>query len=463
MTIDGNAVKTLDTFDVINPATGEVEATSPQCTAEQLDDAMVSAAHAFKGWRSDEDARRRALNDLADAVDDHHDELSRLLMLETGKPKRFADGEVESAGPWLRYFADLEIPRRIVQDDESALIEVAHRPLGVVAAITAWNGPVGLWSWKVAPALRAGNTVVLKPSPFTPLATLLLGAIGAEVLPPGVVNVVTGSDALGAAMVSHSVPRKVTFTGSIRAGRSVNISSASDFKRVTLEMGGNDAAIILDDADIESTVPKVMQYALLNCGQICCIPKRVLVPQNRYTEFAEAFAETAGGVVVGGPDDVASQMGPLSTGPQYARVTELVSDAIAHGAQVATGGRSIDRKGYFFEPTVLTGVAEGVRIVDEEQFGPVVPLLSYRTVDEAVQRANDTDFGLAGSVWSSDPDRASSIAEQLECGTAWINTHGGLPAYVPFSGAKMSGLGIANSIDGLLSFTEQQVVHRSRV
>jgi acyl-CoA reductase-like NAD-dependent aldehyde dehydrogenase len=462
MTINGKPTETAASFDVVNPATGDVADQAPDCTPGQLEEAMSSAAAAYQSWRTDDEARRTALRDLADAVDKNQHELIRLLSLETGKPIPIASAEVASAGPWLRYYADLNVPRETIQDDESALIEVAHRPLGVVAAITPWNGPVGLWSWKVGPALRAGNTVVIKPSPFTPLSTLLLGRIGAEALPPGVVNVVTGGDALGQAMTSHAAVRKISFTGSIAAGRSVAQSAAADLKRVTLELGGNDASIILDDANLETVVPSLLQFALFNCGQICCIPKRIFAPAGRYEEIVEAFAEGAKSIVVGTPQEENTMMGPLTTGEQYARVKELVADAISGGARVAAGGNPIDRGGYFFEPTVLADVAEGVRIVDEEQFGPAIPILSYDSVAEAVERANDTQFGLSGSVWGGDVERATAVAEQLECGTAWINTHAILPPYVPFSGAKHSGLGVANGEAGLISFTEPQVVHTAR-
>jgi acyl-CoA reductase-like NAD-dependent aldehyde dehydrogenase len=462
MTINGRPAETHSTFDVVNPATGAVEAQAPDCTPEQLDEAMAAAGAAFRTWRKDDEARRDALRSLADAVEKNHDELVRLLSLETGKPIPISAAEVSSVGPWLRYYADLDFPRETIQDDDSALIEVAHRPIGVVAAITPWNGPVGLWSWKVAPAIRAGNTVVLKPSPFTPLATLLLGEIGAEVLPAGVVNIVTGGDELGKAMTSHPVVGKISFTGSISAGRSVAQAAATDLKRVTLELGGNDAAIILDDADLEKTVGTLLQFSFFNCGQICCIPKRIFAPADRYDEIVEAFAAGARALVVGTPQEESTMMGPLTTGEQYDRVKELVADAIANGARVAAGGHPVDRAGYFFEPTVLADVAEGVRIVDEEQFGPAVPILKYDTVDEAVERANDTKFGLSGSVWGADLARATSVAEQLECGTVWINTHAILPPYVPFSGAKHSGLGVANGEAGLVSFTEPQVVHAAR-
>lgn len=462
MTIDGKPAETIETFDVVNPATGLVEAQAPECTPAQLDDAMASAAQAFTTWKLDDGVRRQALRDLADAIDAHQEELAALLVQETGKPLAVAAGEVASAGPWIRYYAELEWPHKVIQDDENTLIEVAHRPIGVVAAITPWNGPVGMWSWKIAPALRGGNTVVLKPSPFTPLSTLLLGQIAAEVLPPGVINIVTGGDELGRLMTSHPTPRKISFTGSIGAGRSVAVNAAQDLKRVTLELGGNDAAIILEDADLEKAAGTLFAFSMFNCGQICCIPKRIFVPASRYEEFVEAFAAAARATQVGDPTDPETAMGPLTTKPQFDRVSELVADAIERGARVVAGGKPVEGGGYFFEPTVFADVAEGVRIVDEEQFGPAIPLLKYETVEEAIQRANATEYGLSGSVWSADEAKAKAVAEQLECGTAWVNCHAMLPSNAPFSGAKHSGLGVANGEDGLLSFTEQQVVHTAR-
>jgi acyl-CoA reductase-like NAD-dependent aldehyde dehydrogenase len=463
MTINGVAVEGKATFDVVDPATGEVVAQAPDCTAAQLDDAFAAAAAAGRGWRDDEDERRKAMLRLADALTAAGDELSALLSLETGKPGPIAASEPGICAAWLRVFADMEIPRRVLQDDPNALIEVAQRPLGVVAAITPWNFPLGLAMWKIAPALLAGNTVVLKPSPFTPLATLRMGQVMGGVLPPGVVNVVTGGDNLGRALVAHPTPRKVTFTGSVAGGKSVAASAGGDLKRLTLELGGNDAAILLPDVDIAAAVPRLLQTGFFNSGQACALPKRVYVPDALYESAVEAFAAGASAIEVGPPSNPTSQMGPLSTRPQFERIRELTSDAIANGARVVTGGAAVDGPGYFFPPTVLADVAEGVRVVDEEQFGPVMPILRYTDVEDAVARANDTMFGLCGSVWGADADAARAVAERLECGNSFVNTHAALLPTVPFSGSKWSGLGVENGLDGLLAFTEQQVVHTARI
>ena len=462
MTINGKPAETVSTFDVVNPATGRVEAQAPDCTLDQLDAAMESASRAYRSWRGNEAARRRAMLALADAIIAHSDELVDALVIESGKPIGLAASEPQICAAWLRYYAAMDIPRETLQDDENALIELAHRPLGVVAAITPWNVPLGLAMWKIAPALRAGNTVVLKPSPFTPVSTLVLGSIMGDVLPPGVVNTVTGGDNLGKAMTSHPVPRKVSFTGSVIAGKDVAASAVAGLKRITLELGGNDPAIILDDADIADLAPKLLGVAFFNAGQACALPKRIFAPASRYEETVDAFAAAARAIVLGGPRDAATQMGPLSTRPQFERVRDLVADAIAQGARVAAGGAPADGDGYFFLPTILADVSEGYRIVDEEQFGPALPILSYDTIDEALARANDTEFGLCGSVWSADVDRATAVAEQLEVGTTFVNTHAALSPTIQFGGAKSSGLGVENGLPGLLAFTEDQVVYRAK-
>ncbi|MCU1656991.1 MAG: Betaine-aldehyde dehydrogenase [Pseudonocardiales bacterium] len=462
MTIDGKPAETVATFDVVNPTSGEVEEQAPECTPDQLDVAMASAQQAFASWRKDADARRGAMEDLAKAIVANADELTAALVRESGKPVAVAAAEPAICATWLGYYAGMDMPRETLVDDDTALIELAHRPLGVVAAITPWNFPLGLAMWKIAPALRAGNTIVIKSSPFTPLASLIMGRIMGEVLPPGVVNTITGGDALGAAMTSHRVPRKVSFTGSVAAGKKVAVSSAADLKRVTLELGGNDPAILLEDADVPDAAAKLLGTAFFNTGQACALPKRIFAPTARYDEVVEAFAAVANSLRVGDPYDEATNLGPLSTKPQYERVTELVADAISHGARVAAGGGPVDGPGFFFRPTVLADVSEGIRIVDEEQFGPALPILRYDDIDDAVQRANDTEYGLCGSVWSADADRATDIAERLEVGTTFINTHAILPPSVQFGGAKSSGLGVENGLPGLLSFTEAQVVHRAR-
>ena len=462
MTIDGQAVPAEQTFGVINPATGEVFAQAPECTREQLDAALESAHKAQLSWKTDAAARAEALLAAADAVDAAASELGPLLTAEQGKPVAQAIGEAKGVALWLRHFAKLDLPREVIQDDERVFAEVVRRPVGVVAAITPWNFPLSMAAWKFAPALRAGNTVVVKPSPYTPLATLRLGEVLRDVLPHGVLNIVSGGDELGGWMTSHPLVRKISFTGSVATGKKVAAAAAPDLKRITLELGGNDPAIVLDDVEVEEVAAKLFHSAFRNSGQVCIAVKRVYVPERLHDDLVDALAAKARAAKVDDGMAEGTDLGPINNKPQFERVSELVSDALRNGATAVAGGGPLDRPGYFFAPTVLTGVSDGTRIVDEEQFGPALPVIPYRDVDDALARANATTFGLGGSVWSADPDRAGDVAERLETGTAWVNTHAALAPHQPFGGAKWSGIGVENGSWGLLGYTEIQVVHRSK-
>jgi acyl-CoA reductase-like NAD-dependent aldehyde dehydrogenase len=462
MTIGGDSVPAADSFGVVNPANGEVFAHAPACTREQLDAAFDSAAKAQRDWKLDEAARRATVLAMADVLMASADELAPILTAEQGKPIADATMEIYASAMWCQYFANLETPPQVIQDDDQAYVEVVRRPIGVVAAITPWNFPVLLGFWKIAPALVAGNTLVLKPSPFTPLSTLKAVELLRQVVPAGVLNVVSGGDQLGAWMTGHPVPRKVSFTGSIETGKKVAMSAAPDLKRVTLELGGNDPAIVLDDADPAKVSRAIFAAAFNNNGQVCSAIKRVYVPESLYAEVLDGLTAEAAAVTVGDGTDPRSKLGPVNNGPQFERVKELVADALSHGATATTGGAAREGAGYFFEPTILTDIADGTRIVDEEQFGPALPVIPYRNLDEVVERANATHFGLSGSVWGTDADRATEVAGQLECGTAWVNTHLALGPSQPFGGFKWSGIGIENGPWGLSEFSELQAVHRSR-
>jgi len=462
MTIGGELVAAPDTFGVINPATGEVHAQAPDCTKEQLDQAFEAASKALPDWRSDEDARRHALRKAADALAAASGELGPVLTAEQGKPIGSATMEAYAMSFWLSYFAGLETPREVIQDDDNVYAEVVRRPMGVVAAITPWNFPLVLASWKIAPALLAGNTMVLKPSPYTPRSTLLMGEILKDVFPPGVLNVVSGGDELGKWMTSHPVPRKISFTGSINTGKHIAASAAPDLKRVTLELGGNDAAILLDDVDPAAMAEKLYAGAFENCGQICSAIKRVYVPEALHDEVVEALAARVSAAKVGDGMEPDTEIGPINNKPQFDRVAELVSEALDGGATAVAGGARVDGPGYFFQPTVIAGAAEGTRLVDEEQFGPALPVIPYRDVDDAVARANGTMYGLSGSVWSPDVEKAAAVAERLECGTAWVNAHVALGPHQPFGGFKWSGIGVENGPWGLAGFTEIQVQYRAK-
>lgn len=462
MTIDGKRVEAEKTFGVINPATEEVFAECPDCTQAQLDLAMEAAERAFHSWRKQDIAKRRqVLLDCAEALKPHVEKLAELLTREQGKPFKDALWEGGS-GEWFEHTTGLELPCEVLQDDEQARVEVQRRALGVVGAITPWNFPIAMAVTKIAPALLAGNTVVLKPSPYTPLTTLKLGEILRDVVPPGVLNIVSGGDDVGAWITHHPAVRKITFTGSVATGKKVAQTAAPDLKRVTLELGGNDPAIVLPDVDPKKTAEKLAGKIFENCGQVCIAIKRLYVHEKIYQPLVREFAELAKKIKVGDGLDPATEMGPLNNCAQLERVIELVDDARQAGARIVTGGQRLDCPGYFYPPTIVTDIAEGTRLVDEEQFGPVVPIMPFRDIDEALERANATHFGLAGSIWTNDLERGAELASLLECGSGGVNQHGYFTHFAPFGGIKWSGIGRQNGLWGLEEFTDLQVVHIDR-
>ncbi|MEK7277688.1 MAG: aldehyde dehydrogenase family protein, partial [Chloroflexota bacterium] len=383
MTIDGHPAAGEKTFGVINPATGSVFAEAPECSKAQLDSAMDAAGRAFKTWKHDENQRRQALRDCATALKGRASELAELLTKEQGKPLKNAIAEINSAAAFFESTADLQIPAEVLKDDERQRIELRRKPFGVVAAITPWNFPVVLAVWKIAPALLAGNTVILKPSPFTPLSSLMLGEILSGVLPRGVFNVVSGGDELGAWITAHPVVRKISFTGSVATGKKIAATAAPDLKRVTLELGGNDPAIVLKDVDVKKVAKSLFWSAFSNTGQVCTAVKRLYVEEDIYPALLDEMAAVAASAKVGDGMDPATRLGPINNRPQFARVIDLVEDAKKAGARIVTGGGRIGDAGYFYPATIVTDISDGARLVDEEQFGPALPIMPFKNIDEA--------------------------------------------------------------------------------
>ncbi|HKE12712.1 MAG TPA: aldehyde dehydrogenase family protein [Myxococcota bacterium] len=462
MTIDGKGVAGDSQFGVVNPATGEVFTQAPECSKAQLDGAMDAAQRAFHAWRRDEGKRRQILRDCAAALKARMGELAKVLTQEQGKPLARATEEVFGAAVWLEVTAGLQIPVDVLQDNEQGRIEVRRKPYGVVGAITPWNFPLLLAIWKIAPALLAGNTVVLKPSPFTPLTTLKLGEILRDVVPPGVVNIVSGGNELGAWISAHPTVRKVSFTGSVATGKKISVAAAPDLKRVTLELGGNDAAIVLADVNPKQVAEKLFWGAFSNSGQICSAIKRLYVHEDVYQPIVDELTSLAKNVKMGDGLDPQTQLGPINNKPQLERVAELVDDAKRAGAKILAGGQRRAGGGYFYEPTLVAGISDGTRLVDEEQFGPALPILSFRKVEDAIERANATHFGLSGSVWTRDLERGKALASELECGTGWVNQHLAIVPFAPFGGSKWSGIGYENGPYGLAAFTELQVINSAK-
>jgi acyl-CoA reductase-like NAD-dependent aldehyde dehydrogenase len=461
-TVGGRAYPIRAAFGVVNPATGKVFATAPDATETDVDAAVRAAQNAFGDWRSDPAARRSALHAAADALLAAQDEIMWILTAEQGKILADSAREIGIAAGYFRYYADMELGREVIQDDSEALVRIVRRPLGPTAMITPWNAPLIIGAAKICAALSAGNTVVLKPSPYTPLSSLKMGEVLRGVLPPGVFNVLSGGAETGAAMTRHPLIRKISFTGSIPTGKAVGATAAADLKRTTLELGGNDPAIVLDDADPATVARGIFLRAFRNTGQLCVAPKRVYVPEALRATMVEAFAALARGARIGDGTDPRTQYGPLNNRAQRDRVAELVDDAVSRGASVAAGGGPMEGKGFFYRPTILTDVTDGVRIVDEEQFGPALPVIGYRDLEDALDRANTTHFGLGSSVWGSDPDRAAAVAERLEAGTTWVNTHIDKSFDQPVHGIKWSGVGVENGRWALESYTEMHVIHQAR-
>ncbi|MEU7473519.1 aldehyde dehydrogenase family protein [Streptomyces sp. NPDC044984] len=449
-------------FPVVDPATGETFDEAPDQQPDELDSVVDRARRAWHGWRADPAARTTALRVAADVVEAAGEDLARLLTREQGKPLAESYAEIARTAARLRYFADLAPRTRRITDGRPVDSEIRWRPLGPVAAIVPWNFPLQLAAAKFAPALAVGNTVILKPSPFTPLATRLLGSVLATVLPEDVLTVVTGREPLGARLASHPGIRHVTFTGSVPTGRAVAEAAGASLARVTLELGGNDAAVLLDDVEVERIADRLFWAAFRNCGQVCMAVKRVYAPARLHAQVVEALAERARTVAVGPGLDPDTRLGPVNNAPQLARVEQITRRALADGARAAAGGHRPTGPGNFFAPTILTDVPPDSPVVTEEQFGPVLPVLPYRSLDEAVDAANGTGFGLGGSVWGTDLDRAEAVADRLECGTAWINHHAELSLAQPFAGVKDSGVGVAGGPWGLYGNLRPFVVHRPR-
>ena len=460
-TIDGRAQKSSVLFDVINPATDASFARCPDATKEQLDLAVSSARRAFGDWSKLTFAnRRKYLHKFAERVQDYAQELATVITREQGKPLSNAVREMAGTVHSLREMANLKVKDQVLRDDGKNKISLHYRPMGVVGAITPWNVPVGLAAHKIAQGLLAGNTMVLKPSPYTPLATLLLGELSRDIFPPGVFNVLGGGNSLGQWLTEHPGIDRISFTGSVATGKRVMASAAGTLKRVTLELGGNDPAILLDDADFETMTPKIFGAAFANCGQVCMAIKRVYVPENRYEQVCDQLATLAKNYRVGDGFEPDVQMGPIQNKMQYDKVLDVLEDTKRQpGVRILSGGHTLNKPGYFLAPTIVADIADDARLVTEEQFGPILPVMKYKEVDEVVALANDTRMGLAASVWTKDLEKGANIAARLEAGTVWVNHHLGSEADVPFGGFKESGMGREHGVMGLQSYMEAQVIN----
>lgn len=452
-----------ETRDILDPATGAVIGRAPVHTVDDLDRAVAAAKVAQPAWATlGHERRSELLLAAADAIDANAEALAHLLSREQGKPLNGPNArfEVGGASGWMRAAAATPLETEVVFDDGQTHAELTYRPIGVVGAIGPWNWPQMITVWQIAPALRMGNTVVVKPSEYTPLSVLALVHVINSVLPEGVLHVVSGGRDVGAALSTHPAVGKVMFTGSTATGKAIIRSSADTVKRLTLELGGNDAGIVLPDVDPKAIAEGLFWGAFINTGQTCAALKRLYVHEDVYDAVCDALVDVARAMPMGVGVDEQNVLGPLQNRRQFEIVDRLVESAKASDARVLLGGEpDRDQPGHFYPTTLVADIDHDAPLVREEQFGPVLPIIRYRDLDEVIERANGVDVGLGASVWSADREQARAVAARIDAGTVWINSHGGVHPMVPFGGAKQSGYGLEFGVEGLKALGVPQVIN----
>ncbi|WP_066289653.1 aldehyde dehydrogenase family protein [Arthrobacter sp. B6] len=451
------------TRTILDPATGEIVGEAPVHDLEYLEQAVAGAQNAQPAWAAlGHDARSAALLKAADAVERSAEELARLLSREQGKPLNGPNArfEVGACAAWLRAAATIRLEPEMVVDDGETRAELHYKPIGIVGAIGPWNWPMMITIWQIAPALRMGNAVVVKPSGNTPLSVLALVKVMNDELPEGILSVVSCGREVGARLTDHPAIGKIMFTGSTAAGRAIIKSSADTVKRLTLELGGNDAGIVLPDADPKAIAEDLFWGAFINTGQTCAALKRLYVHEDIYDAVCEELTAVAKAMPMGNGLDENNVLGPLQNKAQYDVVANLVQAAKDSGARILLGGNpDTSQPGYFYPTTLVADIDNGNPLVAEEQFGPALPIIRYSTIDEAVEKANALDVGLGASVWSSDLAAAREVAGRIQAGTVWINKHGAVDPRIPFGGAKQSGYGLEFGVEGLKALGVPQVIN----
>ena len=466
-TLNGCGVGSSRTFKSFNPATGEVLGLVPHSSAEQVNQAVAAARAAQPAWEALPDGERKvALMKVAEVIRANAEDLARWVTREQGKPlggigpdqvpgARF---EIFGCEIWTQVPTSLDLPVEVVFEDESRRDELHRKPFGVVAAIAPWNWPLLIAIWQIIPSLRAGNTVVIKPSEYTTIGTLELVRLIAGVLPPGVINTVSGPGEVGAALVDNPNVDKIMFTGSAASGAKIVAAAARHLTPTTMELGGNDAAIVLSDADPKAIAMGLFWGAFINMGQTCACAKRLYVHESLHDAVVSELKALAQAMPMGNGLDDGIAMGPVQNRMQFDKVISLVESAKADGATIVCGGEALEGPGNFYPLTLVTGLSDGSRLVDEEQFGPVLPIVKFNDVEAAITSANRLSAGLGASVWSTDIDKAKAVAARIQAGTVWINQHGVVHPMVPFGGIKGSGWGVEFGIDGLKSVTQPQII-----
>jgi acyl-CoA reductase-like NAD-dependent aldehyde dehydrogenase len=460
MLIDGRLVSAVGArLAVVNPATEEVIAQVPDATDKQLQAAIDAADRALTMWSAGPtEERREVLRRIGRSLREHSDELAALLTTEQGKPVSAARLEVAGAAAWCEWFAECEFQAEEIHEDETHRVRIRHVPLGVVAIIVPWNYPLSIAIHRVAPALLAGNTLVVKPSPFTPLTMLRVAEILREIVPVGVVNVISGGDSLGPRLTANPGIQKIAFTGSTVTGRKVMQSASEHLTQVTLELGGNDAAVVLPDVDLDSIAQEIFKSCFRNSGQVCIATKRVYVHEDIYAEFAKRFVDVAAEARVGNGLDEGVVLGPMQNRAQYEKVVRLIEDSERAGLEFLLKGDIPEGRGYFIHPTIVDNPPDDSAIVLEEPFGPIVPLLRFRDIDEVIARVNNSEYGLGGSVWGADVEVAERVAERIDSGVVWVNEAQRVAPNFPLAGHKASGIGSESGVEGLMQYTQPQVV-----
>ncbi|EMD85587.1 hypothetical protein COCC4DRAFT_179840 [Bipolaris maydis ATCC 48331] len=458
--VDGQQRGSGQVHHGVNPATGQELWDVPVGSEKDLDDAVASAKKAFPAWRDTAVEERKALlAKVMESFQQHNDEFVNLLCKESGKPRKWSAFEVGSVAGFIGHHLTLNLPTEKLEDNEKT-VYTEYSPLGVCGAICPWNFPLILMVGKVAPALMTGNCMIVKPSPFTPYTALKFVELAQDILPPGVLQVVGGNNELGVQMCLHPGIAKISFTGSIATGKKVMETCAKTLKRVTLELGGNDASIVLPDVDIKKVAPEVVMGAFQNSGQVCVATKRIYIHESIYKEFLQEMVNFTKQIKVGSPDDGDNMLGPVQNQMQYERVKGFFEDSKSKGYNFAVGEPDVaPSKGFFITPTIIDNPPNDSRIIQEEPFGPIVPTQPWSDLEEVIARANDTNTGLGACVWGKDVEKASKIARRLEAGSVFVNSFEKPTPQALFGGHKESGIGSEWGTTGLLAYCNPHVIH----
>jgi acyl-CoA reductase-like NAD-dependent aldehyde dehydrogenase len=457
--LNGELITTEQSINVINPANEEVVATCSKASEKELNLAVKSAKKSQEFWAKTEiGEKQEVLHKIAEVIKANSQEIARIITLEQGKTFIDAQGEVQFAEVFCEYFANQSLTKEVLKDDESSNVEIHRVPLGVVAAIAPWNFPFLIAVYKTAPAILMGNSIILKPAPTTPISTCFFGELVQPIVPKGLINIITDENELGPIITKHPDIAKISFTGSTATGKKVAENSGSTLTRLTLELGGNDPAIIMEDAQPSKIAQDLFSSSMNNSGQICAAIKRLYVHQDIYEEMCNELKQIADNILVGDGFEQGIDLGPLQNKEQYEKVKGYIQEARQKG-NIISGGDTPEGPGYFIPITLVKDIKDGAKLVDEEQFGPILPIIKYDDIDEVINISNSSNYGLGASVWGENIQKATEVAMKLEAGSVWVNQHAAIGPDIPLSGAKESGLGVEWGEEGLKEFTQLKILN----